>query len=140
MTALESGRQRLMSHPFGTGLGSTGPVSLRFEVTGSIITESWYLQVATQTGIVGGLAFVFLVGMVLLGLWQRARNTEFAIGPLCALVGVALGGLVLHTFEEPAVAWAVWVFAGLSLRDSGSNRAEGRVTSSISRFASRVAA
>ena len=97
------------------GLGTAGGVAERFHISG-VINESWYLQIATEAGVLGlGLFLAVLVG-VLAMLWVRARSgSVLALGGLCGLMGVSLAGLVLHSLQDLSVSSSVWMLAGLAL-------------------------
>lgn len=122
---LRGSLDRVESKPLGSGLGTAGGISQRFEVTGGIVNESWYLQVGTELGVTGMLVYTVVVLSALGLLWRAsAHSSQPSLGSLCALAGIALGGLVLHTLEEFSVAWTVWLLAGLSLRSADGQRHE----------------
>lgn len=108
---------RLSQNPLGTGLGTAGSTARRFGVIGGIVNESWYFQIGTEMGIVAMLIYVLLILGVIRQLWTRARRHSIeATAALGALVGVAIGGLVLHSFEDVSTAWILWLLVGLALR------------------------
>ncbi len=69
------------------------------------LTENWYLQWGVEMGWIGlflSLALVFFV----LKKWKEEggkRNVGFAF------LGISVAGLFLHSFEDAAVAYTVWV-------------------------------
>jgi hypothetical protein len=122
---LRASVDRVKSTPLGSGLGTAGGISRRFDVTGSIVNDSWYLQVGTELGVFGMMLYIVVLLGVLRALWRAAAQRPYeAVGPLCALAGISLGGLVLHTLEEFSVAWPVWLLAGLSLRGTSEGVVE----------------
>ncbi|MGI8608090.1 MAG: O-antigen ligase family protein [Candidatus Dormibacteria bacterium] len=122
----------LQTHPMGLGLGTAGEVTQRFWTSGVQIfyNDSWYFQMSTELGILGFLLIIAFLAQLLRELWRRSRGgSQEALGALCALSAVAIGGLVLHTFESAQVAWAVMVLAGLACRSDANAAPQFEVTS-----------
>lgn len=100
-------------HPAGLGLGQAGPVSTwtrRFEIggDGGLVSESWYLQIAQELGVVGFLLYTgLLIGLILqaLRMFRVARDPDLqalALGVGLGMLGTATQALVLHTFADNA--------------------------------------
>lgn len=120
LAGIQSSKDLLVSQPFGTGLGTAGPSTRRFDAEG-FVNESWYLQIGSELGVIGMLLFVALILIVLRALVLRARASEgFAWGPFLALAGVATGGFVLHTFTSLAISWPLWLLVGSALHRAPS--------------------
>lgn len=112
---LRQSTELIAANPFGTGLGTSGAASRRFRVAG-LTSESWYLQVGTELGVFPMVLYVLIVAAALRGLWVRSRDRDGpAIVGLCALAGIAAGGIVLPNLDEAAVAWPLWILVGLAL-------------------------
>ncbi len=75
-----------------------------------LLTENWYLQIAVETGVLGGLLFLALTVMVLLRLWDRSF-TFFLM-----FLGMSVAGLFLHAWEDAAVAYALWLLVAVTLQ------------------------
>ena len=119
VTALQKDIEFLGTHPLGTGLGTAGAIAQRFTVAGSFSQESWYFQIGTEIGLLGMLLFTALVVFTLGALWRLARTGDLgATSALCGLVGVALGGFVLHTFGSLSVSVAIFLLAGIATRQA----------------------
>lgn len=84
-----------------------------------LLTENWYLQWGIEMGYAG---FLLCILIILFPFLYARRFPAFSVrmvGPL-ALLGIATGGLFLHSFEDAAVAYTVWLLlasAALHLPD-----------------------
>lgn len=116
ISSLSSSLVRVWEHPLGTGLGTAGPVATQSGVEGGLINDNWYLQVGSEMGILATILFVAIVVVALVRLWPLARaGSPAAVAALTALTGVAMGGMVLHTFADLTTSWTVWLLVGLAL-------------------------
>lgn len=120
--ALERGVRVIRDEPLGQGLGTSHTVGYQLAIRESFATESWYLQLGTETGILG----IFLYSLVILGAtvapllasmklkdpWLRA----LALGAGGAGIGYLLVGLVLHVWEAPVIAAVFWLLVGIAVR------------------------
>ncbi len=73
-----------------------------------VLTENWYLQWGVEMGVAGlllSLAIIFLV--FIHGL--KFPVSDVRIFPVLAFLGVAVGGIFLHSFEDSAVAYSLWL-------------------------------
>jgi hypothetical protein len=115
ISAITHAAGQVIAHPAGSGLGTTGSASVRFD-TGGFQTENFYLHVGVEVGVLGAIGMVAFIVIVMRMLWRRARESGgLAIGVAGALAAVATGGLVLETFSELATGWTLWLLAGLAL-------------------------
>ncbi len=118
--ALQQDLAAVLHAPFGTGLGTGGTQGQRFAVSGAITAESWYFQVGIEVGILGMVLFVLVLGQALAALWRRASAPDsHALAALCALSGLAAGGLFLHSFGDIQTSYPAWALAGLATAASG---------------------
>jgi O-antigen ligase len=110
-SALESGLDRSLQHPLGEGLGTAGPAS--FQSAHPFIPESYYLQLAVETGIAGLLIFAALELMLARQLVRQNQPDRQAL--LGALAGMAVVNLFLHGWADSSTALTFWALAGASL-------------------------
>ena len=109
------------SEPLGQGLGTSGTIGQRVLGAEAITTENWYLQIATELGIVAGLVFVaFSIAVAIDALRSFLRVRDLALRRLClAVVGASVGtfivGNTLSVWEVPAIAMAFWLLAGIAV-------------------------
>lgn len=73
-----------------------------------LLTENWYLQWGVEMGYAG---LILSLAIILLALWfgLKIPLTDIRIIPVLALLGVAVGGIFLHSFEDGAVAYSLWL-------------------------------
>lgn len=144
------GIQKMVQHPFGSGLGAAGPAHNRisdacvFLPEGAdadwaanradlcvfagdtqvqptdrlcncpFVTENWYIQIGVELGILGLLLFCYLV--YLLTRQLRTAKDEAHTAVLFAFFGVSIAGMFLHSWEEAAVAYTLWLLLAVQLR------------------------
>ncbi len=73
-----------------------------------LLTENWYLQWGVEMGFFGLFLSLMLVCLVLV------RGLRFSVNhagmiPVLAFLGVAVAGIFLHSFEDSAVAYSLWL-------------------------------
>ncbi|NQY07021.1 MAG: O-antigen ligase family protein, partial [Flavobacteriaceae bacterium] len=90
----------LASRPFGGGVGSTGNWGKRFSPNtylANIATDSWYVQIWADTGIIGLLYYLIMIGyfmfMACYNIMFKLKNKEFKIKIIALTCGV-MGVLV----------------------------------------------
>ena len=115
MASLSNGLARVVSQPFGAGVGSTGSASL-YDGTSSndFIIENYYFFVAHESGYAGLVVFLALFGTILWQLYVR-RSGWPAAGLLGAGIGLALIGILLPVWVDETVAIVWWGIAGAIL-------------------------
>jgi len=106
-------KNRLISEPlkffFGSGLGTAGPAVLKYG--NGFISESWYLQIALEMGIIGLLLWLYLIFDILKKL-IKIKETALVLG----LIAVSICALFLHTWaDNPAVAVTIFVLIGTKI-------------------------
>jgi O-antigen ligase len=119
--ATAAGVQAVKDHPWGQGLGTAGPAS--FYSPRPFIPESWYLQIAVETGILGLIAFV---GIELALFWRLAhRSLHSAAIPavMGALMGVSVVNFFLHGWADSSTALILWIYAGVVLAANRERKA-----------------
>lgn len=116
--ALQISLDILRQSPMGLGLGSAGPVSQKFALTGGITNESWYFQIATEMGVAGMLlwmAVLLTFGVLALRRYGEVRDPW--LKALCltmagATVGFAEVSLTLHAWSSLTTSIIFWLLAG----------------------------
>jgi hypothetical protein len=118
-TSFSAGIKIMEQNPQGRGLATAAGAGQLAQGQGSTvaiyITESQYLQIGTQLGVAGLVLYVAI--MVALGQRLRALRRSGAgdssrAAMLSALVGFAVGGLLLQPFSTFVMAWPFWAMAG----------------------------
>lgn len=110
--SLLEGATRMLTQPFGAGIGSTGSASLLGEKP--FILENQYLFVAHEAGWLGLLLFVLIYWMVLRQLWRK-RKHWFALGVFTSGIGLAIVGLFLPVFADDTIGIIWWGLAAVVL-------------------------
>jgi hypothetical protein len=124
LSGFTQGIDTMKAHPFGLGIGTAAGTGQRFGVQGYVIPEDNYLEVGDEVGIAGGLLFLALTVVLLVGLRRAARR---APDPLVAAtwsggVGLAVAAIFLQTWSNFAVAWTFWGLAGVTLAATRAQR------------------
>jgi hypothetical protein len=113
----------VLENPLGIGLGRGGLSSVRYQLTGNVIAENYFLGLAEDTSVFGAGLFIVLLVVIVLTVRRRfpvIRDSSAATADL--LCGLALGGLLLHSFDYVAVAAPAFVVAGLAVAVGGHSR------------------
>lgn len=93
---------------FGAGIGSAGPLAIKY---GGIISESWFLQILLELGIVGLLLYILFFYFVGQELWRKKET-----GLFYGFIAVLVTSLFLHTLSDnPALTYTLFVLIGLKL-------------------------
>lgn len=121
-SALKDSIELVKAEPLGRGLGTSYAVGYQLGIRESFANESWYLQIASETGIIS----VFLYTFVILGAiggplvaYQKVKDPwlrSLTLGVAGAAVGFAIVGIVLHVWEAPVIAAAFWLLVGIAIR------------------------
>lgn len=105
----------VLAVPLGSGPGTAGLASIRNNVQGVQLNENYYLQVATEVGIVGLLLFLAIIVLVARSLNGARSNDLFAVALLASFAGLAFTNTLVHIWSNEAVAYTWWGLAGLML-------------------------
>jgi len=97
----------VIANPLGLGLGETAGVSQRFdtEKNEGITPENTYLGIALETGWLGGMLFLALLGSLLIELNQKKSPLFYS------LIGIAVIALFLHPLEDSATSLIIFLLA-----------------------------
>ncbi len=74
-----------------------------------VLTENWYLQWGVEMGFFGLIVSLFIPLLLIHQHWHDAQKRWI----LFAYIGVSIAGLFLHSFEDSAVAYTVWMLLSL---------------------------
>lgn len=114
--AFTSALESVVERPMGTGIGTTAGVGQRFR-TSRVIAENYYLQVAQEVGVIGGVIFLSLVVTVNRRL-RRARD-ETGDATVAAIrsgvLGICTAAVFLHSFDNQTVSWLTFGLSGMAL-------------------------
>jgi len=82
-----------------------------------VIPENWYLQIGMELGVLGLVLYLILMYALLRNLLKLSTDHLSLTTSVTALflLGVSVAGLFLHSFEDSAVAYTVWVLAAVAL-------------------------
>ncbi|MBC8319540.1 MAG: O-antigen ligase family protein [Bacteroidetes bacterium] len=113
----------LADKPFGGGVGAAGNWGLRFSPQGflaNVATDSWYVQIWAEMGIVGLFIHVLILSYILLKgfylIMVRVKNVELAgiLGALIAgyagIMGASYGNGVLGQMPTGIIVYLSWTF------------------------------
>jgi hypothetical protein len=113
--SIRTGAERLISQPFGGGIGSTGSASLYdTDTSNDFIVENQYFFVAHESGWLGLLLFVMLLVGTFLELYRR-RASWVALGIFAGGIGLAIIGLLLPVWTDDTTAIVWWGLAGAAI-------------------------
>lgn len=100
----------LVEHPWGSGLGSSGPASFRGGLAN--IPENYYLQLAVETGIIGLMAFLGIIVILGRQLYLDRSKSFIALALFGGLIGLSVENLFLHGWADSSTALVFWILAG----------------------------
>jgi len=128
----------LVEHPLGRGLATAAGAGQRADVNGRQVTETQYLQIGTQLGVIGLVLWVgtLVGGIVVAGKAVRRAPPQVDTAPLTsmrtALIGLLVAGVFLQVFLDFALSWTVWLLAGAAL---GAVHGDDRTVEPARRYA-----
>lgn len=108
--ATEAGIKRVTDQPFGYGPGFAGPASA-YRDSGAHIAENYYVQIASEVGLIG-LALWFVVAIVVGLRLYSYRQDWLARVLLASFIGLSAIGLLLHVWADDPVSLTWWILAG----------------------------
>lgn len=110
--SLIDGTERMVSQPFGAGVGSTGSASLYGDKP--LIIENQYLFTAHESGWLGLVLYMAIFGIIMGRLWVNRRD-YLSFGLVASGIGLSLIGLLLPVWADDTVAIVWWGLAGLAV-------------------------
>jgi O-antigen ligase len=112
--AFKDSARDIIHQPFGGGTGTAGPASVHNELGPTRIAENYYLQIAQETGIIGLILFLMILGYMVVWLWRREYDSLARV-LLASLIGISLIGLLSHVWTDDTLAYIWWGFAGVAI-------------------------
>jgi len=103
----------IAEEPFGEGPGSAGPASV-YNNNQVEISESYYLQIGQEVGVLGLAVFLLITAGVGYLLWLR-RADPLALVLFASLVGISLVNLLSHAWTDDTLAYIWWGLAGIAM-------------------------
>ena len=92
---------------FGSGLGTAGPAVIKYG--DGFVSESWYLQLALELGILGLGLWIALIVTLIVRMWREHQE-----GLMLGLIGVSIAAIFLHTWaDNPALATTLFLLIGV---------------------------
>lgn len=90
-------------------------------------THNLYLQLIVETGIIGFLIWLTIIGLTLQTLWgEIKKENPMAMGLSCAILTGLFGGLTDVWFYNPQIAAFFWLLIGWSQRELPKLRTNSR--------------
>ncbi len=111
----------LVREPWGHGLGTAGPASFRAEQP--VITESWYLQIGLELGLVGLGLFLAFFGVELFGLIKLA--TPFSLALAASVIGLLITNVFLHAWADSTLGIMIFTLLGLMAYERSRKTKQG---------------
>lgn len=111
---------------FGEGLGGYLGYARQYDLPGSI--DGWYLRVLADTGVVGLVAFLLLVGALV---WMLARHVRRETDPLrraivygaaLAVTAASVSALLVDTLVSYKIMGAFWTIVACGTRVAADTR------------------
>lgn len=112
-SALQMGLNDILHEPLGRGPGTAGPASVYNTGHPGRIAENYFIQLGQETGWIGLLLFIAILGDVAHMLYQR-RGQILALGMLAALAGLTVVSLTSHAWADDTLAYVYWGLAGIA--------------------------
>ncbi len=126
-TGLKQGAQAVLSDPFGKGVGSAGPASLRNDKAMASINENFFLQIGQEMGMVGIALLIGILVVIGYKLWQR-RDEGVPRALLASLLGLIVVNLVSHAWADDTLAYVFFGAVGFAIYTKKSTKSEKRAT------------
>ena len=112
LASIMAGARAAMEHPLGHGLGTAGPATLRADPDSENVIENYYLQIAYEAGVVGGLLFVVLLGLLIHRLSRHSGPNRHGQPVAAALVGLSVVALALPAWTDSTTSLILMTVAG----------------------------
>ncbi len=113
-SAFKNGLHDIINHPFGTGVGSAGPASLRNTKHPARLAENYYLQIGQEIGVIGLVLFIAIQFLVVVHLYNT-RNRVLALSLLASFVGLIIVNMTSHAWTDDTLAYVWWGLAGIAV-------------------------
>jgi hypothetical protein len=103
----------IVQNPFGSGPGSAGPASFYNSNAQPIISESYFVQLGQEVGVLGLLLFLLICGYTAKMLYRQKDATAQVL--LASFAGLSVISIFLHGWADDPTAMTWWGLAGLFL-------------------------
>ncbi len=77
------------------------------------LPENWYLQIGVELGAIGMALFITFVGLLLHALYRKSTQGLYPHAVFLAMLGVSVAALVLHAWEDSAVAYTYFLLSAV---------------------------
>lgn len=111
LTSMRDGLEMIVKYPFGKGLGTAGPASVK--TNNGFLTENYYIQIAIEAGILGLIIYLLIQISVGISLYRIKNSSPLAVALIGSLTGMAVINLFLHGWADSSTALIWWSTAGL---------------------------
>ncbi|WP_256243038.1 O-antigen ligase [Bacillus sp. V3B] len=122
---VKKGLEIFVDHPIiGTGFGTFGdsaslsypsPIIDQYQIPSGIYSDNQYIQIITQTGILGVLSFAtFIIGLIVM-LWKKRKQAGVAILLMALLIGGSVAGLFYNIWEDKTFTMYFYILLGYIL-------------------------
>lgn len=112
---LKESLQTIADHPFGQGPGTAGLASIHNKVQGTKLNEDYYLQIASEVGILGLILFLTILAVVAKQVYAGLHDHPLAYVGLASLAGLLFTNVLVHIWSNEAVAYTWWGLAAITL-------------------------
>ncbi len=121
--SLYEGFTRLVRQPLGAGIGSTGSPSYYSEQQeGMLIIENQYFNVAHESGWLGLVLYLSILGAVMSRLWKSFTTDWVAAAAFSSGAGLLLASIFLPVFVDDTIAYIWWGLAGMAMAGTSRSR------------------
>lgn len=134
IVATLGGISRVAANPLGCGPGCAGPASYYGDEPK--ISESYFVQIAEEVGIVGFALFTAMLVLIGRELLRLSANQQLARVLLAALAGYVVIGLLLHVWADDPLSMTWWMLIAAVLGYNGGKQWKKSKDSSRSRTSS----
>lgn len=107
--AQQKALETIANEPLGHGLGTAGPASFRAEQP--LITESWYLQIGFELGLLGLGLFLAFFGLELFALAKMVTPLSLALA--ASVIGLMVTNVFLHAWADSTLGIMIFTLLGL---------------------------
>ena len=105
----------IKTEPLGRGPGTAGLASIRNNQQGVTLNENYYLQIASEVGLIGLGLFLAILIVVGLRLYRVSGADSLALALFASFCGLLATNFLVHIWSNEAVAYTWWGLAGLCL-------------------------
>jgi hypothetical protein len=113
LSDLKTNTKNLYTHPFGQGVGISGPASTHNNHPAKI-AENFYIQIGQETGFLGLIVFI-MINLIVGYRLYISRKDPLSLLLLASLIGITLVNMVSHAWADDTLSLLWWAFAGVAL-------------------------